>query len=412
MTVNRARRLVKQLRRSEANPDPVRYARAVVVSSQTGQTVVSLDGGATTVPAFNFAHTQSLPAGSVVRVIVRGDQLEVLGSYSGTVSVTTPAPPVPPPTPSPPPPPTGTTHIPAAPLGPARPTAGYRLVFADDFVGTSLDTTRWNPTSSNGNAASTGLSSGFQTYEIQIYDSNQVSVSGSNLVLTCIPKVEGGKNFASGVAEGGTVSNPFLFSPTHAGTVFIEARIKIPGSATGSAGTIFPAFWAVTFRQFGASTNPPGGFYTREMDFFEFGTNELTNPGGAGPYGQPNYIDSVQLYPSGGYGSGTNIINNGSVFNAILGQDMSQAFHIYTVKINTDGSFTLWIDGSHQWDMPAHTATDWMGIIFNYAIYEVPGGGFTSDTMLVDYVAAWQDAGVTVGSGILNPGLAAGTTAP
>lgn len=82
MTVNRARRLVKQLRKTESKQDPFRLARAVVVSSQIGQTVVTLDGGATTVSAFNYAHTQSLPAGTVVRVMVIGNQLEVLGAYT------------------------------------------------------------------------------------------------------------------------------------------------------------------------------------------------------------------------------------------------------------------------------------------------------------------------------------------
>lgn len=82
MTVNRARRFVKALRKSQPNPDPVRHARAVVVSSTIGQTTVTLDGGATTVPAFNLAHTRSLTAGTVVLVLVIGNQLEILGAYA------------------------------------------------------------------------------------------------------------------------------------------------------------------------------------------------------------------------------------------------------------------------------------------------------------------------------------------
>ena len=66
---------------------PLRYARGVVVSSNMGQSVVTLDGGATNVTAFNYGHAQSLPAGTVVDVRVDGTKLYVIGAYPNQIPV-------------------------------------------------------------------------------------------------------------------------------------------------------------------------------------------------------------------------------------------------------------------------------------------------------------------------------------
>lgn len=81
MTVHRSRQFVRALRRSQTTSDPSRYTRGVVVSSTGGQTIVTLDGSATQVAAFNLSHTTSLAVGTVVRVLVIGDQIEILGAY-------------------------------------------------------------------------------------------------------------------------------------------------------------------------------------------------------------------------------------------------------------------------------------------------------------------------------------------
>jgi hypothetical protein len=81
VTVHLFRGLAKSFRRAQPKPDPVRYTRGVVVSSLIGQSTVILDDNGVQVPAFNMAHTQSLPSGTVVRVMVIGKQIEILGSY-------------------------------------------------------------------------------------------------------------------------------------------------------------------------------------------------------------------------------------------------------------------------------------------------------------------------------------------
>ncbi|HEX3539664.1 MAG TPA: hypothetical protein VHT75_04395 [Acidimicrobiales bacterium] len=66
---------------------PIRHARGVVISSTIGQSVVTLDGGATNVTAFNYGHVASLPAGTVVDALVVGHKTYVIGAY-GTPQAT------------------------------------------------------------------------------------------------------------------------------------------------------------------------------------------------------------------------------------------------------------------------------------------------------------------------------------
>lgn len=61
---------------------PIRHARGVVVSSTTGQTVVTIDGGSTNVTAYNYAHVQSLVAGSIVDLLLVGNKAYVMGYYA------------------------------------------------------------------------------------------------------------------------------------------------------------------------------------------------------------------------------------------------------------------------------------------------------------------------------------------
>lgn len=83
MTVHGVRGWLTALRRAQPKQDPIRYARGVVVSSTIGQTVVILDNNGIQVPAFNYTHTQSLAAGTVVRVVVIDQKIEIVGAYPG-----------------------------------------------------------------------------------------------------------------------------------------------------------------------------------------------------------------------------------------------------------------------------------------------------------------------------------------
>lgn len=296
---------------------------------------------------------------------------------------------------------TVTTNIPAAPNGPTPPGAGYRRIFADDFNGSALS--NFWALNEFGNSISTPNNK----YELANYDPANISVGSSHLVLSSAVHTttlgDGVTRLYTGAAcSTGAAASPFLVSPSHAGTLYFEAKVKNPGGATGSDGGVFPAFWITTFRHFGDSSN--NNVWTREMDFFEFGLSP-------GP-GSKFQMDAGQQAPNA-YGSGSPSDNNPHSSVAISAFDPSAAFHVYTAQVNSDGSFSVWVDGTHYWDFGAYTAIDWMGIVFDYSL--VPGGsgpfptGFTGDQMVIEYCVAWQDAGVTAGSGIIGGGTAPGT---
>lgn len=302
----------------------------------------------------------------------------------------------------------GTTNIPLAPNGPTSNGSGFTLVFADDFNGTNLDFNQWDTTRQPGQE----FSGGFQTWESQTFDTAKVAVDGnSHCVLTCTNQVANGKNYASGLilSKGLNMSSfsagstGFLFSPSHGGPFYIEAKIKTPGDAPNSNGTVFPAYWAVT--GFNYSSGASG--YTREMDFFEYGLQPRP--------GQRDQIDSTQLFPPGGYGAGNTGGTGGNTqFNLQVPFDPAAGFHTYTVKVNTNGDFSLWIDGGHIWDMTGGNwpAIDWMGLILNYSLIPAVSATFT-DHYTIDYVCVWQDANNATGSaGFVGGGLAAGTVHP
>lgn len=295
---------------------------------------------------------------------------------------------------------TVTTNIPAAPNGPTPPGAGYRRIFADDFNGSSLS--NFWALNEFGNSISTPNNS----YELVNYDPANISVGSSHLVLsTAVHTTTLGdgitRSYTGAACSTGAAASPFLVSPFHAGTTYYEAKVKNPGAATGSDGGVFPAFWITTFRHFGDSSN--NDVWTREMDFFEFGLSPAP--------GDRHRMDAGQQAPNA-YGSGSPNDNNPHS-NVSTTFDPSAAFHVYTAQVNSDGSFSVWVDGTHYWDFGAYTAIDWMGIVFDYSL--VPGGsgpfptGFTGDQMQIEYCVAWQDAGVTAGSGIIGGGTAPGT---
>lgn len=284
-------------------------------------------------------------------------------------------------------------RVPASPSGPTAPSAGYRLVLADDFNGSSLDPGLWTPTREYPNAGQ--INRGFTDYEVNAFDSDMVSVGNSCAILkgkkrTVRADTGRSYDYTTGVISTSNASPGFLFSPARGGPFYIECRTKIPGTAPNAGTSLFPAFWAVTTQRMNAFA------YTREMDFFEFTKNS-------------SLYDSVNLYPQGGVGSHTDVINNGAFFQKTLATDMALAFHVYTVQVNADGSFSSWIDGAYQWTLPPHPATDWMCMILNYSLDDRPLDGWTGDEYLIDYVSIWQSAEVSAGDGVVGGGVTPGT---
>ncbi|QHS63782.1 family 16 glycosylhydrolase [Chitinophaga agri] len=97
----------------------------------------------------------------------------------------------------------------------------YQLIWSDEFDGTSLNTSKWQY--ENGNL---GVNN-----EKQFYQTQNVSVSNGNLVITARKETVGGQPYTSGRIN----TNGGKFSTTYGR---IESRIKLPAIQG-----LWPAFW-------------------------------------------------------------------------------------------------------------------------------------------------------------------------
>jgi beta-glucanase (GH16 family) len=126
----------------------------------------------------------------------------------------------------------------AAAQAPFNQSGAWELIFADEFNGTSLDLTKWEPSWFAGNSVSKPVNSD----EDGCYDPAQVSVSGGSLNLTAIStskrsclKRDGTRaRYASGL-----VNSRKSFTYAYG---YMEARINLPGS--GGRPHNWPAFWS------------------------------------------------------------------------------------------------------------------------------------------------------------------------
>jgi hypothetical protein len=124
------------------------------------------------------------------------------------------------------------------PTAPVGPSGTWRLVFDDEFNGTSLDLTRWTPLD------------GGNMNNVTTHASN-VSVSGGNLILTLASSSSGAE--VDSAPYDGAGSNGYTMPVGD----YVEARIYFPGN--GSTVYNWPAFW----------TSGPSWPAAGEVDIFE-----------------------------------------------------------------------------------------------------------------------------------------------
>ena len=249
--------------------------------------------------------------------------------------------------------------------------ATYSLVWSDEFDGTSLNTANWAPDIGNGCPDLCGWGNN----ELQYYRSQNVSVTGGNLVLTTLNQYYGGSQFTSGkVTTRG--KQTFLYGR-------IEMRAKIP-----TGGGIWPAFWMMP------ADDVYGGWASSgEIDIME-SSNSTTSVGGALHYGG-SWPDNTST--SGSYSLG--------------GPSFADDFHIYAVEWEAD-VIRWYVDGnlfmtrySSQWysaGAPGNAQAPFdqaFYIILNTAV----GGWYTGCTepgcvtadlpqeFLIDYVRVYED---------------------
>jgi beta-glucanase (GH16 family) len=246
----------------------------------------------------------------------------------------------------------------------------WQQVWADEFNGTSLNRSIWQPQSGTGTLY--GLPSGWGNNELQYYTERpqNLSVSGGSLRITARAE-----NFA-----GSTYTSARIRTPGTVDVLFgrIEARIRIP-----SGQGIWPAFWMLP-------TNSPYGGWAAggEIDIME-STNAADRIYGTIHYGG--------TWPA-------NTSNGGSF---APGTDFGASYHLYAVEWEPDqirwyvdstlihtATSATWFssnengNGRAPFDVPFH-------LILNIAV----GGNFPGPPngsvgfpmeMAVDYVRVYQ----------------------
>ena len=249
--------------------------------------------------------------------------------------------------------------------------ATYSLVWADEFNGAALSTTDWNYD------VGTGCPSlcGWGNSELEYYRSQNVSVTGGNLVITAKAESFAGSGYTSGKI---TTLGKHSFQYGR-----IEMRAKLP-----TGGGMWPAFWMMP------EANVYGGWAASgEIDIME-AANATTSVGGTIHYGG--------TYPA-------NTSSGGSY--SMSGASFANAFHTYAVQWEPD-TIRWYVDGapyftstSAQWysgGAPSNPRAPFdqpFYILLNLAV----GGNYTGCTSagcvttslpqqyLVDYVRVYAD---------------------
>ncbi len=241
----------------------------------------------------------------------------------------------------------------ASPAWADPPGSSYRLVFADEFNGTTLDSSKWSAASPGWtmpNSASTATAS---------------DVSVANGVLT----LSANRPSSTGSFSSGSISSYNKYSFTGG---YVEARIQLP-STPGS----WPAFW---------------GLYTGwppEADIMEY---PLTTDGGTS--GLPNNKYNTNYHytnSSGNAAAGAGVVTTSG--------NLAGTWHTFGMQWTTNTSVAFYLDGTKVSSYASSSVSQmaYMYMILDYAVGGWPGMPSLAqwpvghvDQTLVDWVRVWQ----------------------
>lgn len=254
------------------------------------------------------------------------------------------------------PPPSNPLIDPATAAGvlPVGQSSGWALTFSDEFTGTSLDRSKWDPwypdtpfwnaTTPGGHLTNTG--------EPEAYDPSAISFDGASVMTFTYTN----QSIVPGIPhKSGMVTSYPSFSQLYG---FFEARIKLP-TANGA----FPAFWM----------DPQDQTWPPELDIMESKTGTAVGSAAHWPPGN-NYATAGTPFADTGITSGQ--------------------FHVYGARWEA-GRFRTYVDGVQTWDFQSgNVASKAMYMICNLAgdPNNKPAAGVMPFSMQVDYIRAWKAA--------------------
>ena len=238
------------------------------------------------------------------------------------------------------------------------PGSSYRLVFADEFNGTTLDTSKWSaasPSWTMPNSASTATAS---------------DVSVANGVLT----LNAQRNGSSTSFNSGSISSYQKYQFTGG---YVEARIQLP-STPGS----WPAFW---------------GLYTGwppEADIMEY---PLTTDGGTSGLANNKYNTNYHYTnSSGNAAAGAGVVTTGS--------SLAGTWHTYGMQWSTNTSVAFYLDGTQ---VSSYTGSSVSQMAYMYMILDYAVGGWPGTPSLTQWPAGHMikpsSIGFVSGRPILTP---------
>ncbi|HZZ28112.1 MAG TPA: family 16 glycosylhydrolase [Pirellulales bacterium] len=230
-----------------------------------------------------------------------------------------------------------------------------RLVFADNFNGTTLDTSKWLNSSSSDNWAMPASAA--------TANSSQVKVANGMATITA--QRTSSTAFTSGDI---TTYQKYNFSGG-----YFEARIQLP-STVGS----WPAFW---------------GLYTGwppEADIMEY--PDTTNGGTTGLSSSQYNTNYHYTNSSGGDSAGAGAVNPGA-------GNLEGTWHTFGMQWNAGASVAFYFDGHQVSSYTGSTVAQManMYMLLDYAVGGWPGTPSTTqwaightDQMNIDWVRVWQ----------------------
>ena len=208
----------------------------------------------------------------------------------------------------------GPTAVGSAPFGPAAPSGGWAVEYADAFgapLGTvpGEDNTVW-PSRFTGNCTN---NPGFNGNEMEVFNCSQVSTDANGLELECsyAPNIAAGKNYDCGAIETDGQDHPagyrlFNFEPGQGQEWALQIVTKFPPNS----GEADPGWWASTptwawewdmFEGFGSEGGKGGGWCSGNY----VGTTDptfISSPNGSNSTGGESYLCRDQGFdPSAGY---------------------------------------------------------------------------------------------------------------